>query len=85
MGHYDCPCMGKCPLQHAMLLIGGNDAIVYEQPIAPSTFRDEQNPIRQIECEDISVHLFIIIKVLYSATHLLKAFKSKLASQSFQP
>ena len=22
MGHYDCPCMGKCPLQHAMLLIG---------------------------------------------------------------
>ena len=23
MGHYDCPCMGKCPLQHAMLLIGG--------------------------------------------------------------
>ena len=23
MGHYDCPCMEKCPLQHAMLLIGG--------------------------------------------------------------
>lgn len=23
MGHYDCPCMKKCPLQHAMLLIGG--------------------------------------------------------------
>ena len=21
--HYDCPCMEKCPLQHAMLLIGG--------------------------------------------------------------
>ena len=23
MGHYECPCMEKCPLQHAMLLIGG--------------------------------------------------------------
>ena len=23
MGHYDCPCMEKCPLQHVMLLIGG--------------------------------------------------------------
>ena len=23
MSHYDCPCMEKCPLQHAMLLIGG--------------------------------------------------------------
>lgn len=23
MGHYDCPCMENCPLQHAMLLIGG--------------------------------------------------------------
>ena len=21
--HYDCPCMEKCPLHHAMLLIGG--------------------------------------------------------------
>ena len=21
--HYDCPCMKKCPLHHAMLLIGG--------------------------------------------------------------
>ena len=23
MAHYDCPCMEKCPLHHAMLLIGG--------------------------------------------------------------
>ena len=21
--HYDCPCMEKCPLHHAMQLIGG--------------------------------------------------------------
>ena len=21
--HYDCPCMEKCPLHHAMSLIGG--------------------------------------------------------------
>ena len=39
---------------------------------------------REGRLSGISVHLFIIIKVLYSATHLLKAFKSKLASQSFQ-
>ena len=23
MSHYDCPCMEKCPLHHAMALIGG--------------------------------------------------------------
>ena len=23
MAHYECPCMEKCPLHHAMLLIGG--------------------------------------------------------------
>lgn len=23
MSHYDCPCMGKCPLHYAMSLIGG--------------------------------------------------------------
>ena len=23
MAHYDCPCMEKCPLHHAMQLIGG--------------------------------------------------------------
>ena len=23
MSHYDCPCMEKCPLHHAMQLIGG--------------------------------------------------------------
>mgnify|MGYP007061628133 CR=1 FL=1 len=30
--HYDCPCMEKCPLHHAMQLIGGLSLIHISEP-----------------------------------------------------
>ena len=32
--HYDCPCMEKCPLHHAMLLIGGTRQVQILRAVA---------------------------------------------------
>ena len=68
--HYDCPCMGKCPLHHAMLLIGGKWKVQILCAVA-NAGAIRYNALRELERDGLVTrreYLEVPVRVEYSPT-----------------
>ena len=67
--HYDCPCMEKCPLHHAMLLIGGKWKVQILCAVHSNTVL--ASALRELERDGLVTrqeYLEVPVRVEYSPT-----------------
>ena len=68
--HYDCPCMEKCPLHHAMQLIGGKWKVQILCAVC-NAGAIRYNALRELERDGLLIrkeYLEVPVRVEYSPT-----------------